>query len=94
LPQRSNQLGNGKGQRAWPGCFGHVGQGYLPLSHTRARSLTCGNLQSIRVRRTWIDLDPHLQGRHRGPGAIGIRKRTTVEPPASEFDPQAIEKWR
>jgi hypothetical protein len=51
-----------------------------------------GNLQPIRVRCTGIDLDPHIEECHRGRGAIGIRKRATVESPAGKLDPQAIEE--
>jgi hypothetical protein len=94
LPQRANQLGNGKGQRSGPGRFRHVGQGYLPLGPARARSLLCGNLQSICLGRTGIDLDLYLHRSNRGRRTIGLRERATVEPPAGKLDPQAIEERR
>jgi hypothetical protein len=87
LPQRSDQLGNGKGQRPRPGRVGYVGQGYLPLGQVRASRLTCRNLQPICIDRTRIDLDLHKQGGHPWRGAIGNRERATVEPPAGKLDP-------
>jgi hypothetical protein len=54
----------------------------------------CGNLQPIGISRTGIDLDPHMQGIHRGRGATRLRDRATVEPPAGKLDPQAIEERR
>jgi hypothetical protein len=87
LPKRSNQLGNGKGQRSRPSRVGYVGQGYLPLGQVRASRLTHRDLQPICIGQTRIDLDLHKQGGHPWRGAIGNREHATVEPPTSKLDP-------
>jgi hypothetical protein len=53
-----------------------------------------GNLQPIGIGRTGIDLDPHMQGIHRGRRDTRLRDRATVKAPAGKLDPQAIEERR